>query len=331
MVLAKYYNFTVDDFLKLHNDFYNSSSVYTSKTFKSSLIRIENIYNKKLSDLKLSFLENIKDLFNKLLEYYSENTILSTLSSLSKLTNIIDYNLNTQLEIKQEITKLKKKIDNDNTQQVINSRIDQYVEFKEIKNKVNKNINNYLNDDKSFTDFRRFLILCLFVLNIPTRIQNYINMLVVKDDTDLNNNYNYIVYNPSSITFIFNKYKTSKYYGQKILKVNNNNLILLINKWFTNYNTSKRFFLIDESNFEISQKLFTKDLKTITKKLFKNEGFSVDVLRSSFITELYNSNPNFRTKCFIADLMGNSHLTSEINYRKVNTDINRDFMGLPIS
>lgn len=338
MPLSKYYTYSIKDFEELHKEFNSNASDYTLKTFVSSLIRIEKVYNDKLENLQLKYLEDVDDLEKKLNKNYKKNSVLSTIASLSKLNRMIDNSLIIQNDFKKKIKDLKEEIDKSSeTQQINESRLNQYVEFNKILEKINEIYDSYLLKKKTLPQFRKFLILCLFSLQIPTRIQNYLNMLIIKtnnninleDFKDKNNNY-LIIENLNNYTFIFNRYKTNNKYGSKIIKVENNKLINLLNKWFNEYNIKCKTFLINENGRELTQKLFTKDLKEITSHLFENEGFSVDVLRSSFITELYNTNPQYRLKCKIADLMGHSVNTSELNYKKVIKDTDRDNLGLPI-
>lgn len=329
MSLSKYYRYSVNDFCELHNKRYPQASSLTLTTFNSSLKRIEKIYKKKLELLHLSFLDNVDEFVEKL-QPYSTNTILSTLASITKLNKLIDANAVITRNFLMKLKELKTKNDKDNNKTTDDEN---YLDFLIIKNKVIETHNDYLTSDKTLPDYRAFLELALFSLQIPTRIQNFLNMYYLeenninnlKDEKYKNNNKNFIVKVDGDYIFIFNRYKTSKFYGQQILKVNNQILKKLIDKWFTSYNTTKKLFLIDENTRAISQVLFTKDLKTISKKLF-NVSFSVNILRSSFITMLYNNNPDFRVKESIAQLMGHTTAIQEIQYNRINPGINKPYL-----
>lgn len=337
MIQSKYYKFNINDFCSLHKNLNGTNSIYTNKTFNSSLTRIEKIYNNKIENLNLCFLNNINDLIKLLTEKnYSSNSIIGTLSCLSKICKMIDAPIITQNEFKNKIKELKENNNNIQVEQQLSIiREKQFIDYNIIQDKVKEQYTNYISDNISFSDFRRYLMLSLFTLQIPTRIQNYLNMIVKnineeKINFDEYNNNNYFINNSNDkYYFIFNKYKTCKIYGQIILPIKNEMLINIINHWFNKFNKCNKF-LITEDNKEITQKLFTKDLKEITKKLFNNNGFSVDILRSSFITYLYNTNPQYKIKHNISEIMGHNTTTSEIYYNKNKDNIDRDYMGLPI-
>ena len=51
-----------------------------------------------------------------------------------------------------------------------------WMDYEDLKNQVEDKAGD-LDKKKSFTDFRNFLILCLFTLIPPARVGNYLNMI----------------------------------------------------------------------------------------------------------------------------------------------------------
>jgi hypothetical protein len=94
----------------------------------------------------------------------------------------------------------------------------------------------------------------------------YIN-INEKSPSSYDKKYNYIYKDNNNYHFVFNNYKTSKYVGQVIIKVENENLNKLIDKWFQDYNTKKKEFLINFDDGLVNQTNMTHNLNSITKKL----------------------------------------------------------------
>lgn len=88
----------------------------------------------------------------------------------------------------------------------------------ELSNEVQKNVKKRTLTDDEFTHLLHYVILSLYTDTQPRRNQDYLDMMVVKkwkDDMPKEMNY----YDLKSNRFIFNKYKTSKTYGQQIVEL----------------------------------------------------------------------------------------------------------------
>jgi hypothetical protein len=297
---------TIDDFTALHNGAFPNTSEATKVTFYQSLKRIEKLYgNKKLPDLQLSFLIKPEELLNLLdKSKYSENTKLTTLTNILKLCKIIDLPLiqyNKWLTILKDKTEERTKNDNEN----LKNKLKVLSDFKDIKMIVYDKANNYINNDVSLSDYKDFLILALFTIQIPVRVSNYVNMKVVDDEIYTNDKDNFLVVNDDGYKFIFNRYRTSHVLGKKVLIVNEKTLQFLIDKWLAVYNKDSQNFLIVSQNNRraMNGKQIENSITKITKSIFDSE-MTIDNIRASYMKRIADLDPDFQDKLDIANILG---------------------------
>ena len=295
----------VDDFSALHDYAFPNTSNATKTTFYQSMRRIERLYGKELPEIKLDFLED-PDHFVAILEKskYSENTKLTTLTNILKLCKIIDVPLiqyNNWLAILKEKTEQRQK----NEEEVLKKKLKVLTDFKDIKMMVYDKANDYINNEVSLDDYKDFLILALFTIQIPVRVSNYVNMKVVDDDIYTNDKDNFLVVNDDSYKFIFNRYRTSHILGRKVLLVKEKTLQYLIDKWLTDYNKDSANFLIVNSKNRrpMNGRQIEQSIKKITEKVFKSP-LSIDNIRASYMKRIADLDPDFQDKLDIANILG---------------------------
>lgn len=325
---------SITELYEIHQKKYKDKSSMTHTTFRTALNRLSKIYP-ELKEGNIQFLNDIDEIKKTLLNKYSFNTLVSTISNIIKLIRLKKGSNDLESKYQLLLTDLTDEKNKQlGKQELSDKRKEQYVPFNDIQAKLNETYEDYLNNKKSFSEYRRYLLLNLFTRNVPVRLGNYLNMKIVrkptKDTSKYNNkDTNYLLVYPNKYVFVFNKYKTSKTYNQKIAEVKNGKMKTLISRWLKDYN-KENIFMVNSDRSPSNQKGLTADLKAITKKLF-DKSFSVDMLRSSYITHLYDTDPNLETKEKIARAMGHSVTTSEKHYNKdLKPDKERDELGLPI-
>ena len=334
MILDKYTNFTVDNYMVIYDAIYPSatSSISSRASFLSALRRIETVYNLPLKTLKLVWITNKDELIQKMIEQdYSMNSILLTLNMIMKLLKLIDAPLNIIDGFGKTIAGINKR----NQEIAINQQFtpreqEQYVPWDEIMAKIISESDFYLNTPigisstaiLDYNEYRNFLILACYVLMpAPVRIGNFLNCQVIigfagEPSTLLGNNY--LIKNTNNeYIFVFNKYKTAHKLGQQITKIDSQLLTRLLNKYFNdkNLNIKPLVFLpkTPNSKTELIQSDVSLALGTITKKHFE-KSFSIDMLRHSFITWLLTQDPNLKLKMEIAAEMGQSFKVNAQDY-----------------
>ena len=162
---------------------------------------------------------------------------------------------------------------------------------------------NQLTDREKMT-FQDYLILSLYVLNPPRRIQDYTYMVLGQPEGPEEN---FI----SKKQFHFVKYKTAKKYGEQIVGINPK-LSYIIQKW-KKLNPSQKWLLVNEKG----EQLTTPSLTMKLNKIFGGKKISVNMLRHIFISdEVLNNAPALKSLQKTAEQMGHSTDTQQL-YRKV--------------
>jgi len=323
--IKKYINLSRNDLVELVNSKYAEQTSSTLKAFEEALKRIEIVYGSSIANLKFEFISKPGELVEKMiLRNYSENTIINMLSNLCKICKVCDLNSKYINLIRGYMYNYRKSLDAEK-QQNIKSEYEttNWVEWQDIHKEVLLLVPYYLDNNNNISklDYMRFLLLALFVLHTPRRYGNYMDMDVFTTNMKLNalldiKNRNFLLIDTTSTTeytFIFNKYKTSKFIGSQIYKVIDIDLIQLLDKWFNNYNTDKRYLFINSKGDEIKRTTIIEQMKLITKEIYK-KSFSVDILRHSFISNFIASNPTIQKKIKIAYELGQTYKPQQLDF-----------------
>jgi hypothetical protein len=317
----------MDKLVKNYLESNKSQSAYTCNTFIMNVKRLEKILKLSVDEFDKNSFNNVNDIMDELTEKYSLNSIISTTSTIIFLLKY--YNSDSALitEYTDYLSELvNSRTDKDESQIATEKELKAWIPFNELRDNVMKISSDYLEKKKTFTDFRSFLFLALYTLNIPCRIGNYLNMKYIneikgKKPTSYDKKYNYI-YKDETYHFVFNNYKTSKYVGQVVLKVDNEILNKLIDKWFNDYNTKGKEFLINYEGGNVNQTNMTHNLNSITKKLF-NKSLSVNDFRHSFLTLFLSKPRTIKEKQTIAKAMGQKYKVSRMElYNRINVNDN---------
>lgn len=157
------------------------------------------------------------------------------------------------------------------------------------------------------------LIYALYTIHPPRRLLDYSEMFISNNiDIDkLDDSKNYVICeNNIPSYFVFNKYKTNKFFGKQKIKINNN-LSLIIQEFIKinklNYNDS----LLNN----IKSNTLGKYITNICKKIY-NFYITETGLRNSYITYINNKKLTLNEKKTISQMMAHS-LTEQQKYNKV--------------
>ena len=249
-----------------------SLSPSSLKTYSSTL---KNIYFKifgSTNDINYSF-------FNKtepIIQYLSTKNPSSRKSALSALFVF------TELPIYREA--MNKDINEYNnqvaTQEKNDKQKDYWLSKEELQNvyeRVKKEaLRLFRNKTYTMDDLQKiqdYVILSLYILTQPRRALDYTHLILNKDNHS--NIYNYIDKNH----FIFNTYKTSKYYGQQIEAIPPK-LLSILKKWIKINPTNSLLF-----NSK-GEKLTSVSLNQKLNKIF-GKRISVNALRHLYISHNY--------------------------------------------
>lgn len=321
----------MDAFIDNYTAKNKTKSQSTKNTFKTSIKRLEKFLNLKYDEWDKDTFKHSGTILDGLIDDYSVNTIIQTVLLIIRWLEYKDNNAQLLTKYKNLLNDLiQERTKEEHSQKKDNNEKENWISYDELKKKVEDKIPYYLDNKRAFTDFRNFLILALFTLQPPTRIGNYLDMkyktINKKDIKSLNKKYNYISkVGDDKYKMVFNNYKTSKYIGKIEHTITNDNLNKLIDRWFSDYNKKKEWFITNANGKPISQTNFTNGQKSISKKVIGKE-LTTNLFRHIFLTDFLKGNPSLEEKKKIAQLVGQKYHVSrmELYYRKDEKDEDED-------
>ena len=317
----------MDNFLDEYIKTNGSKSIRTRQTMSENINRIMKILKvDKFEQITVKKLKNIELFMDKLLEDYSLNTAISTLTGMLRLIEI-EFKDNDLKEAYREILNelVEERVNAQNEQLTTPKEKENWIDYPELVEEYSLVAEEIIKRKKiAWSNIRNLMILGLFVLQPPARIGNYLNMRVKfiddlksKNLSSLNKNNNYIVIdeNDDSVNLVYNKYKTAKTTGRKIYKVENQLLkkIILryIEDWKAKKKNTKKFFLItNQGTEEMSQPAVSNALKKWSSKNLGNE-LSQNMLRHIFLTDFMNKPRTIKEKEAILERVGHNYKPSQ--------------------
>ena len=321
----------MDAFLEYYKDNNGTSSKHTLTAMRGNLKRISKILDKNIEELNASDFKNVDSIVEEIIDTYSISTSISTILAIISFLKFKDASENIIEDYKDLLNELIQERNKDNNNQELKGEeLENWIEYPELKSKVEKEAQEFLSKKKSFSSYRNFLLMSLLTLQPPTRLGNYLEM-VYKNKDNLKNGgrglmktKNYILYNNNQenpkYTFIFNKYKTAKTLGQITHEVESDTLNKLLHKWFTDYNLKKKNFLVNSNGALTTQTGITNGLESISKKLF-NKKLTGNSFRHIFITHFLAQNPSIKEKQETLKLVGQNYKPTQAEkYARIKED-----------
>ena len=281
------------------------------KCYSSNII---SLYRKMHNDSKLQ--PSVKELVNffiknvtKVLSFLNDNSIATILSSILVLCT---EHQSAYIKYKEQMLSDRKTYDDENKEQKKSATQEKnWISQHDIQLIYNESYKKYSplfklhslkNKDKH--NLIDLIILSLYVLLPPRRLKDYALMKVKNINKDKDN---YVDDN----NFVFQQYKTSKYYGTQIIPIPRK-LKIILDAW-SKFNTSD--YLIPNHKYP-NQPLTISGLHTRINNIFDNKHISVNILRHSYISETVLPNVPKLTKLEkVAEEMGNS-VNQQILYKK---------------
>ena len=305
MSLTHFLNYSTEQFMYLHNNVYVKASAPTKSTFRTGLQRIEKLYLNELQNLHLKFLENPEGLWLLLKNSkYSKSTQVGTLTQILKLLKLMDAPLlmyNKFQTIKnREINALNKTRLDD--LESIGNDIPKYNELRDISRSVS---NKFFEDDITYNEFRNYLIMNLFLLQIPTRSTAYVSCEIVGSAPE-EEKHNYLIKGTTGYRFIFTKYKTFNTIKRKILFVTDELLIKLLDRYFEKYYVKEHggdWFLKNMNGNEMRNKDIISAVNMVSEIIY-DIPISIENIRHAYIKHQILTDPDLVDKMEIAQIMG---------------------------
>lgn len=208
-------------------------------------------------------LSNFTPIIEKLLEKYTLTTVIEmcrTIKIIFKYYKCDSYFLYKFIDEYNNLIDLKE-------------NKDMYSKFSifEMKDKLKSFMDYYNNKDVCFTEYRNFLILCLFLFEIPIKLINWTRIKLVYADYDLLEEFDdypiYLVIQQGECFFIFNKL-IDGFKGQYIHKVKNLQIHRLLIKYVLRLTTNKEHFITNKSGKPITETNLSNAMTNFTRQFF---------------------------------------------------------------
>tara|TARA_R110000796_G_scaffold26581_2_gene73751 strand:+ start:282 stop:1211 length:930 start_codon:yes stop_codon:yes gene_type:complete len=274
------------NFIGLKEKLLNSKlSKITVKNYLSQLQKIKNIdisqvYLVKFASKKYKPL-SFKNTVNAIIKYIKltdENNIklidqyLELSDYLSEL-DIINPNIKTDKE-QLKWTKFE------NLLKVLNNYYLEIIKYNILNRKYDE-----LNKSNK-TILLNYIILSLYLLQPPRRVQDYSKCLIVNYDVPRNNKYNYlIIKNDQVLHFEFNQYKSKAKFGKQIINIKDK-LKIVLNNYIKIVYENKPIYLLLYNNKPITANNLSKKITNIFINSYLNKSISVNIIRHIYITNV---------------------------------------------
>jgi hypothetical protein len=307
----------MEEFLTYYMERNKSKSSHTQTAMRGNLRRLQILLDKPFADISLEDFKNSGEFIAKLTGDYSLSTSISTILAVRALLKYLNAKLAMRTEYDEVLTELVKMRDEEQKNQKKSKEEQEYwIDYPELKTRVETRAKDFLDNKKAFTQYRNFLLLSLYTLIPPTRIGNYLDMKIKsadqmkRDASALKKKFNYIVHlGDGKYRFIFNKYKTAKSVGQIDYTVESDILNKLLHKYFKDYTHQKGIFLHNTDGSPMSQTGVTNGLKSISNKLFDKD-MTLNSFRHIYLTHFLSTNPSINEKQKILTLVGHKYVPS---------------------
>lgn len=304
----------------------------SKNTINKYIINI-NIINKLLFDEEIKYEKNeleafikgeIQLDFNKWFEtpeedvikiirnkYSNDNTYIGYLNSYRKVSILSKRELPL---IKLEHLNMKKIVDKERNQNILK-------ENNYIINLDDEFINDILiNKTDLFGTIKQRLIFALYTL-LPSRRLDYRLLKLIKPTTkdELDKEYNYVYITDDKINFIFNEFKTKKYYDKEF-SFENNLLISIFNEYIKIYKIKDNSLIFrNKQNKLCSVQTFSLDINEAFYKVYKIGNLNMGDIRNSWANKISRNMSNMSVDELnkITSYMGHS-IIQNLKYRKIN-------------
>ena len=272
----------MDKFIKFcinHNRDYDETT--------KNIGRIKKICNvEEFEDVVIPLL-NFTEVLEKLMDTFSLNTCIAIMDTIKMIG--IFYNLDQSfminfLEEQRNLEDLKE-----------NKSMYSKFSIFEIQKIMEEKAEYYLNNHCPFTFLRNFVVVYLFLNEMPLRLSQWTNIKLVIADYEILEDFDeepfYLVAQQGNFYFIINKFKDGYFTGQYIQKVKKRSNKLLT-KYIFNMGAKGDYLVCNKSKKAITNTNLANAIDSFTKKLF-GKRISINNLRSQLkaYQDVFNLNP----------------------------------------
>ena len=257
---------------------YASKNGNDENDLKRDIERLKKISKSGDFDELIGNLSNFTPIIEKLLDKYTLNTVIeicNTIKAIFKFYKCDSYFLYKFVDEYNNLLDLKENKD----------MYSKYSIF-ELKEKVRRAMEDFNNKDFCFTYFRNFLMISLFLFELPLKLINWTRIKLVHADYDLLEEFDdysiYLVIQQQECYFIFNKLYNG-FKGQYIHKIKDRDIHRLLIKYVLKLSTNREHFVTNKSGKPITETNLSNAITNFTRDFF-GKSISLNNLRIQYKT-----------------------------------------------
>jgi len=298
----------------------------TEKSIAQYRTRTKRVYKLMHEGKPMESLDWLKDV-DKVMKFILESDNWRTKNSQATIVNSITSFLRNSNDLPKDMEDVYKKYSAYNSQLANNNqKAKKENKMNGKESAVMLKWDEILDKTKDIKNLEDRALVSVYTLLPPRRIDDYRLMKiftkkkgrVVQEDEN-----NYLVLNAKRVPqeFVFNRYKTSKHYGQQVIKLPNDLKEILKN--YTDKGKSNDSCLFSQANGEcLSQPGFTSKVRNTFKK-YNGKPLTVNSLRHSFISSLDQNAMSIAQREEIARKMAHS-VGEQMQYNKIDLGSDED-------
>lgn len=259
------------------------------KTYNSTLTNFFYEHHPKKTDINIKWFDNQDEIIDLLKNVENRKRILAALIGLTKHNDKYKELMYKDIDLYDIEQNKQKKTDKQKENWLNYDSIMKI--YNDLKIKYSGLLNKRKLNNDSYQNLQNYIIASLYILNDPRRLKDYTELKIKNIDKTKDNYIN-------KGSFHFNNYKTKKTYNEQIININGY-LLIILNK-FIKKNPYE--YLLTDYN---GNKLTSPKLNSRLNKIFGRH-ISINILRHSLLSKLYNDIPALKELKERADNMGHS-------------------------
>jgi len=300
----------------------------TAKHIKLTTINLEKLLNKKFTRWSYATFLNKEEIDKK----FENLTMTAKIHSLSVIKRFLKYKrrdntelyrlYNTDLNEVYERHNLKREEQKKTTKET-----ESWMSYQDMKKHLVEFIPKYLmSPEFQFYRFRDLIILSFYILQTPVRLGNLAELKFVRNPEQelrhYDKKFNYLSKDGNKYKLVYNQYKTQKRLGQLEFIIKNQLLINLLDKYLSYFfknNSEHYLFTKKDQVSKLSTVSLEQAIRKQGKKHFNKPDITLNLIRHSFFTDFFKTNPSIKEQRRVALEAGHKYTASmSIQYARLD-------------
>ena len=220
-------------------------------------------------------IQSLEEILETLMDKYTILTTISVMETIKYLGIYFAFDKTFMYRHQDEYNSLLDLRDNKNM----------YSNFSifEVKRILDERADHILQNHHSYTYLRNFVVLYIFMNDIPFRLSHFTKIKLVKSDYENLDDFDdypwYLVLQQGNFYFIVNRIVDEEFKGQYIHKVENPKSHKLLTRLIVNLGNKSKYFIANKSGKDITNTNLANAITSFTKCLF-GKNISLNQLRT---------------------------------------------------